>query len=124
MILKLGEAGALQLMTNRDVLSELERAFRKKAPELLGELAILLDRSRLEIGPSPPKQDVEKNLNLVGYLGDARIITAAQSMEADYFVTLDRKHFIENTQLVNEVPFPIGTPGDMLDWYRRELSNN
>jgi predicted nucleic acid-binding protein len=124
MILKLGEAGALQLITSRDVLSELERVFRRKAPELLGELAILLDRSRLEIGASPQMRDVEKNLQLVGKLGDARLITAAQSMEADYFVTLDRKHFIDNTRLVNEVSFPIGTPGDMLAWYRRELTNN
>lgn len=124
MILKLGEASALQLLTSRDVLSELERVFRRKAPELLGELAILLDRSRLEIGPSPQMRDVEKNLNLVGHPGDARIITVAQSMEADYFVTLDRKHFIDNTRLVNGVSFPIGTPGDMLAWYRRGLSNN
>ena len=124
MILKLGENGALQLITSRDVLSELERVFRRKAPELLGNLAILLDRSRLEIGPSPQKQDVEKNLNLVGHLGDASIIAAARSMEADYFVTLDRKHFIDNMRLVNDVSFPIGTPGDMLDWYRRELSND
>ena len=124
MILKLGEASALQLITSQDVLGELERVFRRKAHELLGELAILLDRSRLEIGPSPLQHDVEKNLNLVGHLGDARTIAAVRSMEVDYFVTLDRKHFIDNVRLVNEVPFPIGTPGDFLDWYRRELTNN
>jgi predicted nucleic acid-binding protein len=124
MILKLGEAGALQLITSRDVISELERVFRRKAPDLLGELAILLDRSRLEIGPSPETRDVEKNLSLVSHHGDARIIAAAQSMEADYFVTLDRKHFIDNTRLVNSATFPIGTPGDFLAWYRRELTNN
>jgi predicted nucleic acid-binding protein len=123
MILKLGEAGALQLITSRDVLGELERVFRRKAPELLGELALVLDRARLEIGPSPPKQDVERNLDLVGHLGDANIIAAARNMEVDYFVTLDRKHFIDNMRLVDEVPFPVGIPGDMLDWYRRELTN-
>ena len=124
MILKLGEAGALQLITSRDVLGELERVFRRKAPALLGELAILLDRSRLEIGPSPPKLYVERNLNLVGHLEDARIITVARSMEVDYFVTLDRKHFIDNMRLMSEVLFPLGTPGDFLDWYRQELTNN
>ncbi len=124
MILKLGEAGALKLITSRDVLGELERVFRRKAPELLGELAIIMDRSRFQIGSSPKKRDVENNLILVGHPGDASIITAARSMDVDFFVTLDRKHFIQNKRLVKEVYFPIGTPGDMLEWYRRELNSN
>jgi predicted nucleic acid-binding protein len=124
MILKLGEAGALKLITSRDVLGELERAFRRKAPELLGELAIIMDRSRFEIEPSPKKRGMENNLILVGHPGDASIITAARSMDVDFFVTLDRKHFIQNKRLVKEVSFPIGTPGDMLEWYRRELNSN
>jgi predicted nucleic acid-binding protein len=46
MILKLGEAGALQLITSRDVISELERVFRRKAlSAIMGMPELLLQRS-------------------------------------------------------------------------------
>ena len=42
MLLRLGEAGAVQIVVSRQVLAELERAIRSKAPHALGSLAVLL----------------------------------------------------------------------------------
>ena len=122
MILKLGEAGAIRLLVSSQVLEEMEGALRRKAPALLGLLAVLLDRSGVEIVPSPTPRRVEESRTLVGHPGDARVLAAAWEAYADYFVTLDREHFLENAALRDAVPFPMGTPGDFLAWYRAYLS--
>ena len=121
MILKLGEASALQPVTASIVLEELERALREKAPEQLGTLAILMDRARFEIVPSQTETSLKRALDLVSHVGDAHVLSAALSVELDYFVTLDKKHFIRNKKLHKAAPFPIGTPGDFLEWFRGEL---
>ena len=41
--------------------------------------------------------------------------------EIEYFVTLDRKHFLDNEKLSHTVAFKIGTPGECLEWIRRRF---
>ena len=95
MILRLGEAGAIRLFASPHVLGEIEKALRRKVPDALGSLALLLDRSGVEIAPSA---------------------------EADYFVTLDKEHFLGDSGLREAVPFPVGTPGDFLAFFRGRLA--
>jgi len=121
MILRLGELGAIRLLVSPQVLEEIERALRRKAPDSLGMLALLLDRSRVEVVPSPPPRTVLKSRALTGHLGDAQVLAAAWAADSDYFVTLDRKHFLDNRALTGTVPFPVGTPGDFLEWHRGRL---
>jgi len=102
-------------------MNEIERALRRKAPETLGLLALLLDRSGVEVVPSPPPRVVQDSQALISHPGDAQMLAAAWAAGADYFVTLDRKHFLDNQTLKDNVPFPIGTPGDFLAWYRGQL---
>lgn len=122
MILKLGEAGAIQLLVGPQVLDEIESALRRKAPDMLGLLALLLDRSRIKVVPSPMPETVQDSQTLTGHPGDAQVLGAAWAAGADYFVTLDRQHFLDNPSLRDAVPFPVGTPGDFLAWYRRQLT--
>ena len=121
MILKLGEAGAIRLLVSPQVLSEIEGTLRRKAPDLLGLLTLLLDRSGVETVPSSALEVVQESQALTGHPGDAQILAAAWVAEVDYFVTLDRKHFLDNPGLKEAVPFPIGTPGDFLSWYRGQF---
>ena len=51
MILKLGEAGAVQLWVSSQVLKELENVLRRKAANTLGSLTLILDRSGVNIAP-------------------------------------------------------------------------
>lgn len=121
MILRLGEVEAIRLLVSSQVLDEIERALRRKAPATLGLLALLLDRSGIEVVPSPTPKVVQDSQALIGHPGDAQLLAAAWAAGVDYFVTLDRKHFLDNQVLKDNVPFPIGTPGDFLAWYKERL---
>jgi predicted nucleic acid-binding protein len=122
MILKLGEVEAVDLLVSPQVLAEAEGAVRRKAPAALGLLAVFLDRSRLEVTPAPASQTVQTCRALTGHDGDAQVLAAAWEVEPNYFVTLDRAHFLDNPVLRAAVPFPLGTPGDFLAWYRARLA--
>lgn len=121
-ILKLGEAGLVKVLVSSQVLTEIERALQVKVPHKLGQLALLLHESGVEVVPNPPQQTVQDSLHLIGYAADAQVFAAAWAAGVDYFVTLDRQHFLDNESLRGAVPFPIGTPGDFLAWYRNQLS--
>lgn len=122
MILKLGEAGVIRLLVSPQVLDEIESALRRKAPDMLGLLTLLLDRSGVEVVSPPIPEVVQDSQSLIGHLGDAQVLAAAWAARSDYLVTLDRKHFLNNQALRATVPFPVGTPGDFLAWYRRQLT--
>lgn len=118
MILKLGEARAIRLVVSPRVLAEIEGALRRKAPDMMGLLALLLDRCSIEITSVPSPGAVEQSRLLTGHLGDAQVLAAAWTTGVDYFVTLDRAHFLDNPGVRETIPFPLGTPGDFLAWYR------
>ncbi len=120
MILKLGEAGAVDLLLSSQVLAEIENVVRKKAPRLLGALSLLLDRSNIVVVPQPDEATIKKIRILVGYPADALVIAAAWRSKIDYLVTLDRFHILDNQPLRLAAPFPIGTPGDFLLWFRNK----
>lgn len=122
MILKLGEAEAVQIMISSQVLTEVEGALRKKAPGTLGALALILERSNAQILPNPSKELIKVCEKLVDHPGDARVLASVWDVEIDFFVTLDRKHIIENQALKKGAPFLIGTRGDFLDWFRGRLT--
>ena len=52
MLLKLGEAGVVELLVSSQVLEEIEDVIRRKAAQLLGTLALLLDRSQAKSEPT------------------------------------------------------------------------
>lgn len=122
MILKPGEAGAIHLLVCSQVLAEAESALRRKAPDALRLLALLLDRSQAEVVSSPAAEAVRSSQALTDHPGEAQVLAAAWEAGVDYFVTLDREHFLDNPGLRSAVPFPISTPGDFLAWYRGQLA--
>ena len=122
-ILKLGEAKAITPIVSSRVLVELEGAIRRKADGLMPRLAVLLETSGLE----EVSEGSHSGLNLTGIINhpaDEKSIETAFSAEADYIVTLDREHFLNNQFLIDSLPFPIGTPGDFLNWYGSSLVRN
>jgi predicted nucleic acid-binding protein len=122
MVLRLGEAGAVQIVVSRQVLAELELTLRSKAPHALATLAVLLDQLRVEVAPEPGREVLATCRELVGHPGDAMILAAAIAAPANYFVTLDRHHFLDHAKMRQAVPFVVGTPGDFLAWFRKRLA--
>ncbi len=118
MLLKLGEAQAINLCVSSQVLTEIEGALRRKAPQQLGVLAFMLDRSQIQLRYPASAERLAMCQTIIQYEPDAIVLAAAWQAEIDYFVTLDRQHFLNNAQLHDDAPFEIGTPGDCLAWYR------
>jgi len=123
MVLKLGEARAVRLLVSPQVIRELEGALRRKAPQALGVFALILERSGVEIIEPPPPEVVQDILNLTDRLGDERILAGGMAAGVDYFIMLDKEHFLENQSVIESMPFPVGTPGDFLAWFRERLKS-
>jgi predicted nucleic acid-binding protein len=120
-ILKLGEAGAIQVWVGPAVLREADEVFRRKAPESLPLLAALLHQAQVEVGPVATGEQQARAAALVDYAPDARIVAEALACQADYLVTHDHEHLLHNPRL-GDLPFKVGTPGDCLTWLRQQLT--
>jgi predicted nucleic acid-binding protein len=117
-ILKLAEVGLVNISVSPQVLAEIENNFRRKAPDLLGKLAVLLDRVGVRLVAPAPESRYQAAQALTAHPGDARVLADAWERGTNFFVTLDRQHFLENKVLRAALPFRLGTPGDFLLWYR------
>ncbi len=116
-ILKLGAIGAIQVIASQRVFVELEAVILKKAQNSLKHFALLLDEAKIEIVPEGRESELNKCNKIVTYEPDRRVLASALRAEPDFFATLDKKHFLLNKQL-DKLPFPRGTPGDFLKWFR------
>lgn len=121
LILRLAESGVVELVISSQIIAEAEGALRRRAPEVLGHLALLLDRARCQVVTNPTLEQVKAWQSVISYLPDAAVLAAALAAQADYLVTLDRRHFLENSVLMTSPPLPIGTPDDFLVWFRDKV---
>jgi len=116
----LSEAGAIRLLVGKSVLREADEVLRRKAPELLPILAQLLEEANIEIGENASEENINKAGQLVKYLPDTMVLAEALQGKVDWFSTHDREHFLNNPTLA-DLPFRIGSPGDVIVWLRERL---
>lgn len=121
-ILRLGEIGAIQLFVSQDVLAELEENVLKKKPQHLSIVAVMLEHSGIEIVEPPKVETVQQCQRFLAYADDAVVLAAAMDAGVDYFVTLDRQHFLNNLLVPTTLLLSLGAPSDFLAWYRTHLS--
>jgi predicted nucleic acid-binding protein len=122
LILKLGEAETIRLWVGPRVLQEAEAVLKRKLPERKALFALLLDRARVAVGPSPDEAALVRAREVVSYAPDAHVLAEALACGANFFVSLDREHLVGNPRAAS-LPFPIGTPGDFLAWLRDHLAS-
>ena len=120
LILELGEAGAVSLWVGPWVLEEAEGMLDIKSLGSKAHFALLLDRSRVSVGGEPSESALHQAQSVIAYLPDAQVLAEALALGVDYFVSFDRKHLVGNPR-ARELPFPLGTAGDFLEWYRERL---
>jgi predicted nucleic acid-binding protein len=121
LLFHLAQAGTVKLLVGSGVLKEAEEVIRRKAPELLGLLAQLLDEAGIEISKPPTAAQQKKAKSLLSYSPDANVLAQAMAAKSDWLVSHDKKHFVGNPGL-DDLPFRLGTPGDVIAWLREYLS--
>ena len=121
LILQLGEAQVISLWVGPHVLQEAEAVIERKSPRSKGYFALLLERSQIQVSTAPNHATLEYANALISYLPDAQVVAEALTIEADYFVSFDRQHLVYNPE-TKALPFPVGTAGDFLAWYRKLTS--
>ncbi len=119
-ILKLGESKVISLWIGPWVLQELENTLARKSPKSKTYFALLLERSNIQISEKAQNNALHQASAVIDYLPDAQIVAEALSINVDYFVSFDRKHLVGNPK-AKELPFPIGTAGDFLAWFRNRM---
>jgi hypothetical protein len=82
---------------------------------------LLLDRAKVQIGEDADESSLQQTLAIIGYVPDAQVVAEALALNVDYFVSFDREHLVGNPR-AEVLPFPIGTAGDFLAWYRAQLT--
>lgn len=117
-LLRLGEMRHIVLCVSAAVLTEVENTLRSKAAAQLPSLALWLHGAHIKVVANASSSEVSRHLTLLPYLPDAVVLAAAVRAKVDFFVTLDRKHFLDNAHLRASLAFPLGTPGDCLAWQR------
>lgn len=121
-ILQLGEARLVSLIVSSDVLAEVDEVIGEKLSNRRDDLALILDACISRVVKKPSAKSLALAREHVSYEADARVLAAAITVRAGFFVTLDQKHFLKNAALREAMPFRIGTPGDFLAWYRKQQS--
>ena len=117
----LGEAGLMQLVVGPTVLNECQEVVQRKAPVSLPTLAQLLAGASLETTQAPTKRQISTAEEYVQYAPDAHVLAEAMLAKPDWFVTHDKEHFLKHRGRI-DLPFEIGTPGDVLQRFKDDYA--
>lgn len=120
-LLQLGESETIILTVNEYVIIECERSFARKSPRNLPLLQLAIKKSRLQIFENPSLEEVKANLYLISDPGDVPILLSAMQADADFLVTHNRRHFLDDPQVGEKTGLLIGTPGDAIAWLRDRM---
>jgi predicted nucleic acid-binding protein len=119
-LFRLAEIGAIRLMIGPSVLKEADEVVRRKAPKSMPLLAQLLDAAHVEIGQPALAHQQEQALAIIKYPPDAAVLAEALRAEPDWVITHDQEHFLSEPGL-QDLPFKVGTPGDLLAEIKRTI---
>lgn len=103
------------LYLSKYVLEETISVLKEKYPQSLIVFTSLLERANYKILPEPNLKEVEQMMKYIDFK-DAPILAMVIKGKIDYFITLDKKHFLKNPKLKKlKLSLKILTPGDFLE---------
>ncbi len=120
-LLQLAEIGELNVLINEQVIIETERALARKSPHNLPDFRQAIKIVHPMIVKETAK-DVQKCLYMISDASDAPILAAAIKAKADFLVTHNRKHFLDDPKVAQKSGLQIGTPGDAVAWLREHVN--
>jgi len=120
-LLLLAESDQITITLSEQVVVETERAIARKVPQALADLREAILASKAQIVHDPAPAEVRANLELISHPADVPILMAAMKTKVDYLVTHNRLHFINDPAVAVKANLRIGTPGDALNWVRKQI---
>lgn len=119
-LVRLAEAGLIQMVVSEEVIIEIDRVLSSKFPELIQENRRLWKHLSPEIAPNPSHDSIRAFLGKLAK-GDAAILCAAHLAKVTAFVTWNTRDFMAHgTPLL--VDFPIVIPADGLKLFRKWIN--
>jgi predicted nucleic acid-binding protein len=122
MLMKLGEAGTVDMRVSREVLGDCERVLRKIDPTQLNELAVGIHMANIATTLDPHSETVARCMEMTGYRPDARVLATAIECDADLFITYDSEHFLRNPLIgPPDTKLRVVTPHQAFEWVQNHL---
>jgi predicted nucleic acid-binding protein len=118
-VLRLCEAGVVQAVVSRQVLVEADRNLSEKVPAVLPDYHIFLRQLSPLVVEDPSRHAVEEARGVIHH-NDAPILAAAMESQVDFLITWNTRHFHKKSVRAY-APFPILTPGEFLEEFRRSI---
>jgi putative PIN family toxin of toxin-antitoxin system len=116
-VLDLCEAGIVQMVISRQVLIEADRNISSKLPGLVEPFRRFIRDLAPLMMEEPSPASLEKCEGLVDRK-DAAILATALDAEADFLITLDKKHFLK-ASIPPALGIKVLSPGEFLRWVQR-----
>ena len=112
-IIRKGIAGELVIIVSSTVLEEAIRNLQQKAPTAVETFMRFVGSLDPQITEEPSKKEVEE---IGQYINpeDAIVLAAAIKAGADYFVTLDKRHFLKDSRIGKKAKLKILSPRQFL----------
>ncbi|NKE70192.1 putative toxin-antitoxin system toxin component, PIN family [Candidatus Manganitrophus noduliformans] len=118
-LLRLSEAGIIETLLSRQVLTEADRNLSEKLPALISDFHLLVRQIEPVVVEDPSRSVIAQAARVIHHK-DAPILAAAVNAKADYLVTWNTRHF-HKSSVKGAVRFKIMTPGEFLEEFRRSL---
>ncbi|MFZ5862476.1 MAG: putative toxin-antitoxin system toxin component, PIN family [Nitrospirota bacterium] len=118
-VLRLCEAGVIETLVSKQVLTEADRNLSEKLPGLAADYRRLIQSIAPTLLDDPTREEISRVAGLI-HSNDAPILAAAIAAEADYLVSWNTKHF-HQPKVRQAVRFQIVTPGELLVAFRNSL---
>lgn len=112
-IIRRGIAGELIIIVSTTVLNEAVRNLQQKAPAAVESFRTFIGALDPRIAEEPSKKEAE---DIGRYINpeDAIVLAAAIKAGVDYFVTLDKKHFLRDPRVEKKAGLKTLSPRQFL----------
>jgi predicted nucleic acid-binding protein len=119
-LLLMVEAGLVTVTVSEQVVAETERAVARRVPQALPYYREALRSTGLRIVRDPSPEEVEADQDIIARQADVPLVVAVMRADVDYLVTLNRQHFIDDSDVAVRSGLRIGAPGGALAWVREK----
>ncbi|MEK7617531.1 MAG: putative toxin-antitoxin system toxin component, PIN family [Patescibacteria group bacterium] len=119
LICRLAEAGLIQAFANNHVLEEAERNLLLKALKKLNDYYRLIKTAAPKISTISPNPVLVKKLDGLLPAKDMPVLAGALDAEADFLVSLDKKHILQPKLKNLDWPFQILSTKEFFKIFRK-----